>query len=155
MWPYARRAPGNCPVGPCVKTALHMTNSVSRRLYVCYVDRCLSFCIFFWPLCCLFFYIRILITSLVSSNSSLNPCLLRGSCRLTFSLLFFFFWPLYCLFFFYIRILITSLVSSNSSLNPCCWDVRGVQSLAYCSFSFDHCIVCSSSITSLISSDFS
>ena len=106
-------------MGPCVKTALHMANSVSRRLYVCYVDRCLSFCIFFWPLCCLFFYIRILITSLVSSNSSLNPCLLRGSCRLTFSLLFFFFWPLYCLFFFYLRILITSLVSSNSSLNPC------------------------------------
>jgi hypothetical protein len=38
-------------------------------LCVCVVDRCLSF--FFWPLCCLFFYdIRILVTPLVSSNSS-------------------------------------------------------------------------------------
>ena len=45
----------------------------SLVLYVCFVDRCLSFCtFFFWPLCCLlFFYIRILITHLVSSNSSL------------------------------------------------------------------------------------
>ena len=38
-------------------------------LCVCFVDRCLSF--FFWPLCCPFFFdIRILITPLVSSNSS-------------------------------------------------------------------------------------
>ena len=38
-------------------------------LCVCFVDRFLSF--FFWPLCCLFFfYLRILITPLVSSNSS-------------------------------------------------------------------------------------
>ena len=39
---------------------------------VCFVDRCLSFCTFsFCPLCCLFFFnIRILITPLVSSNSS-------------------------------------------------------------------------------------
>ena len=38
-------------------------------LYVCFVDRCLYF--FFWALCCLFFFdIRILITPLVSSNSS-------------------------------------------------------------------------------------
>ena len=44
----------------------------SLVLNVCFVDRCLSFCIFsFWPLCCLFFFdIRILITPLVSSNSS-------------------------------------------------------------------------------------
>ncbi len=35
-----------------------------------FIDRCLS--VFFWPLCCLFFDIRILITPLVSSNSSLN-----------------------------------------------------------------------------------
>ena len=40
------------------------------RLCVCFIDCCLSF--FFWPLCCLFFDIRILITPLVSSNSSLN-----------------------------------------------------------------------------------
>ena len=43
----------------------------SLALCVCFVDRCLSFCtFFFWPLCCLFFFdIRILITPLVSSNS--------------------------------------------------------------------------------------
>ena len=41
-------------------------------LYVCFVDHFLSFCtFFFWPLCCLFFfYLRIMITPLVSSNSS-------------------------------------------------------------------------------------
>ena len=39
-------------------------------LYVCFVDHCLSF--FFWSLCCLFFFdLRILIATLVSSNSSL------------------------------------------------------------------------------------
>ena len=47
----------------------------SLVLYVCFVDRCLSFCtfsFFFWTLRCLFFFdIRILITPLVSSNSSL------------------------------------------------------------------------------------
>ena len=43
----------------------------SSVLCVCFVDRCLSFCTFFWPLCCLFFfYLRILFTPLVSSISS-------------------------------------------------------------------------------------
>ena len=42
----------------------------SLVLCVCFVDRCLSF--FFLLLCCLFFDLRILITSLVSSNSSLK-----------------------------------------------------------------------------------
>ena len=43
----------------------------SLVLCVCFVDHCLYF--FFWPLCCLFFFdLRILITSLVSSNSSSN-----------------------------------------------------------------------------------
>ena len=41
----------------------------SLGLCGCFVDRCLSF--FFWPLCCMFFFdIQILITPLVSSNSS-------------------------------------------------------------------------------------
>ena len=48
--------------------------SVTRFLvlYVCFVDRCLSFCLFFfWPLyCLLFFDLRIMITALASSNSS-------------------------------------------------------------------------------------
>ena len=45
----------------------------SLVLYVCLVDRCLSFLtLFFCPLCCLFFFdIRILNTPLVFSNSSL------------------------------------------------------------------------------------
>jgi hypothetical protein len=44
----------------------------SLVLYISFVYCCLSFCtIFFLPLCCLFFFdIRILITPLVSSNSS-------------------------------------------------------------------------------------
>ena len=42
----------------------------SLILWVCFVDRCLSF--FSWPLCCLFFDIRILITPLVSLSSSCN-----------------------------------------------------------------------------------
>jgi hypothetical protein len=38
----------------------------SLVLCVCFVDRCLSFCtFFFWSLCCMFFFdLRILITSL-------------------------------------------------------------------------------------------
>ena len=40
----------------------------SLALYVCFVDRCLSF--FFWSLCCLFFNLRILITPLSSTNYS-------------------------------------------------------------------------------------
>jgi len=40
----------------------------SLVLCVCFVDRGLYF--FFWPFCCLFFDIQILIAPLVSSNSS-------------------------------------------------------------------------------------
>ena len=47
---------------------------VTQSLVLCvwFIVRCLSFCTFsFWSLCCLFFFdIRILITPLVSSNSS-------------------------------------------------------------------------------------
>ena len=48
-------------------------NRITRSLVlcVCFVDRCLSLCTFFsWPLCCLSFDLRILITPLVSSDSS-------------------------------------------------------------------------------------
>ena len=42
-------------------------------LCVCFVDCCVLLYFFFWPLCCLFFFdIQILITPLVSSNSSYN-----------------------------------------------------------------------------------
>jgi hypothetical protein len=55
---------------PQVFSGVRVTRSLV--LCVCFVDRCLSFCTFsFSPLCCLFvFDIRILITPLVSSNSS-------------------------------------------------------------------------------------
>jgi hypothetical protein len=49
---------------------------VTRTLtvYVCFVDRCLSFCIFvfFWPLCFLFFDIRIRIAPLYFLNRNMN-----------------------------------------------------------------------------------
>jgi hypothetical protein len=50
-----------------------LLNNPTYLLCVCFVDRCLSFCtfVFFWSLCNLFFFdIRIIITPLVSSNSS-------------------------------------------------------------------------------------
>ena len=58
------------PSSPLVFSGVRDTRSLV--LCVCFVDRCLSFYTFsFWPLCCLFFFdIWILITPLVSSNSS-------------------------------------------------------------------------------------
>ena len=55
---------------PPIFSGIRVTRSLV--LYVCFVDRCLSFCtFFFWPLCCLFIFdMQILITHLVSSNSS-------------------------------------------------------------------------------------
>jgi hypothetical protein len=64
-------------------------------------------------------------------------------CRSLFVLLYFFFWPLCCLFFFDIRILIAPLVSSSSSYSYACFVDR---CLSFCTFSFGHCFVCSSSI---------
>ena len=52
-------------VQPSVFSRVRVTQSLV--LCVCFVDRCLSF--FSWPLCCLFFDLRILMTPLVSSNS--------------------------------------------------------------------------------------
>jgi hypothetical protein len=49
---------------PQVFSGVHVSRSLV--LYVRFVDRCLSF----WPLCCLFFDIQILITPLVSSDFS-------------------------------------------------------------------------------------
>jgi hypothetical protein len=52
---------------PPVFSSIRVTQSLV--LYVYFVDRCLYF--FFWPLCWLFFFdLRILITPLVSSDSS-------------------------------------------------------------------------------------
>jgi hypothetical protein len=61
-----RTLPGHLS-SPPVFSGVRVTRSLV--LYVCFVDSCLYF--FFWPLCCLFFFdIKILITPLVSSNSS-------------------------------------------------------------------------------------
>ena len=114
------------------------------------------FKLFFWPLCCRFvFDIKILTIPLVSSNSSFDHCVVWSSsiygfwlplwCLQTlpltivlsvplryndsgcpFGVFKLVFWPLCCLFVFDIKILTIPLVSSNSS--------------------FDHCVVCSSSI---------
>ena len=79
---------------------------------------------FFCPLCCLFFDLLIMITALVSSNSSfMDRCLSVCTfffCRSVFVLLFFFLCPLCCVFFD-LQILITPLVSSNSSFVDHCW----------------------------------
>jgi len=55
---------------PPVFSGVRVTRSLV--LCVCFVDLCLSPCpVFFWPLCCLFFFdLRVLIIPLVSSNSS-------------------------------------------------------------------------------------
>ena len=52
------------------------TNTSTNRVYgfvfvlcVCFVDHFVLLSFFFWPLCCLSFDLRILITALVSSNS--------------------------------------------------------------------------------------
>jgi hypothetical protein len=108
-------------------------------LYVCYVDRCLSFCtFFFWPLCCLFFFdIRILITALVS----FGHCVVYSSLIYRFWLPLWYlltivssallrytdsdypfgiFWPLCSLVFFDIQILITPLLSCGHCVVSSC-----------------------------------
>ena len=114
-------------------SGVHVTRSTV--CHVCFVDRCLSFCLFFflaivlfvllsfWPLCCLFFCLFghcVVCSSVFWSLCCLFFCLLVivlfvllsfGHCVVCSSV----FWPLCCLFFFNLRILITPLVSSNSS----------------------------------------
>jgi hypothetical protein len=90
----------------------------------------------FWLLCCLFFYLRILIIPLVSFDHCVVCSSIYGFwlslwylLAIVLSVLLLFtdsnypfgiFWPLCCLFFFYLRILMIPLVS------------------------FGHCVVCSS-----------
>jgi hypothetical protein len=63
---------------PPVFSGVRVTRSLV--LYVCFVDRCLSF--FFWPLCCLFFFdIRILITSLWYLQTLLDICVIIVECQ--------------------------------------------------------------------------
>ena len=127
-------------------------------LYVSFVDRCLSF--FFWQLCCLFFfYLRILITPLVSLAIMLSVLLLFTDSDYLFGI----FWPLCCLFFFYLRILITPLVSLAIMLSVlllftdsdylfgifwplCCLFFFDLRIRITPLVSFGHYVVCSSSI---------
>ena len=54
---------------PSFSSGVRATRSLV--LCVCFVDRCLSFVLFFWLLCCLLLFdLWILITPFVSSNSS-------------------------------------------------------------------------------------
>ena len=121
-------------------------------LCVCFVDRCLSFCTFSFGHC------------VVCSSSIYGFWLPLWYLQTLLVLLYFFCWPLCCLFFFDIRILITPLVSSNSSCPFVLFLLAIVLSvllrytdsdypfgifklfLSFCTFSFGHCVVCSSSI---------
>jgi hypothetical protein len=47
-----------------------MFTNITRSLvlWVCFVDRCLSFCpYFFWPLCCMFFCLLVIVLSVLLS----------------------------------------------------------------------------------------
>jgi hypothetical protein len=152
---------------------------------------CVVFCrslflFFFCLLCFLFLDLRILITPLVSPNSSypfraskLNPgfCGVHSAWSLVFCVvfcrsLFLFFFCLLCFLFLDLRILITPLVSPNSSypfraskLNPGFCGVHGAWSLVFCVvfcrslFLFFFCLLCFLSldlripITPLVSSN--
>ena len=70
---------------------------------------------FFWPLCCLFFDIQILITPLVSSNSS-------------------------CPFVLFLLAIVLSVLWYTDSDYPF-GDFKLF--LSFCTFSFGHCVVCS------------
>jgi hypothetical protein len=71
---FVKHFPTAHPFGAPEFTPVFSRVRVTRSLvlYVCFVDRCLSFCTFsFWSLCCLFFFdIRILSTPLAFSSSS-------------------------------------------------------------------------------------
>ena len=118
-----------------------LVSSSSSYSYVCFVDHCLFFCTFYFGHCV------VCSSSIYDSDCPFGIfklfLLLCMFCRSLFVLLYFFFWPLCCLFFFDIRILIAPLVSSSSSYSYVCFVDR---CLSFCTFSFGHCVVCSSSI---------
>jgi hypothetical protein len=114
--------------------------------------------LFFWPLCCLFFFdIRILITlwyilaivlSVLFRHTdsdyslvSFGHCVFCSSSTYGFWLLFGIFWPLCCMFFFDVRILITLWYLLAIVLSVLLRHTNSDYSLV----SFGHCVVCSSS----------
>jgi hypothetical protein len=117
----------------------------SLVLYVCFVDRCCPFVHFLFAIV-LSVLLRFtdsdylpLVSSDLFCTFSFGHCVVCSSSIYGFWLppfgifrliLYFFFWPLCGLFIFDLRILITPLVSSD----------------LFCTFSFGHCVVCSSSI---------
>ena len=103
---------------PAVFSGVQVTRSLV--LYVCFVDRCLSFCTFSFVVCCLFFFdIRILIAPLVSSNSS-------------------------CPFVLFLSVIVLSVLLRYTD-SDCPFGIFKLF-LSFCPFSFGHCVVCSSSI---------
>ena len=114
----------------------------------------------FWPLCCLFFYLRHLITHwyllvtvlsvLLLFTASDYPLVSFGHCVVCSSsiygilLPFGIFWPLCCLFFFYLRHLITLWYLLATVLSVLLFTASD-----YPLVSFGHCVVCSSSIYSI------
>jgi hypothetical protein len=89
------------------------------------------FNLFIWSLCCLFLFDIMILAALWCLQTRLLTIVLSVRLRYKdsdypFGVFKLFFWPLCCLIIFDIWILTTPLVSSNSS--------------------FDHCVVCSSSI---------
>ena len=146
-----------------VFSGIRVTRSLC--LYVCFVDRYLSFCtFFFWPLCCLFFFdIRFLITPLWYlvaivlsvllryTDSDYPPLVSCGHCVVCSSSIYGFWlppfgilWPLCCLFFFDIRILITPLWYLVAIVLSVL--LRYTDSDYPPLVSCGHCVVCSSSI---------
>jgi hypothetical protein len=110
--------------------SLFVFSGVTRSsvIYVCFVDRYVSFCpFFFWPLSCLSFtfghcVVCLLLLAIVLSVLYFLPlCCLSftfGHCvvcplLLAIVLSVLYFWPLCCLSFFDLLILITPFVSSN------------------------------------------
>ena len=53
--------PSKAPSVPPVVNRVRVTRSLV--LYLCFVDRCLSLCIFFWPWCCLLFCLLAMVLS--------------------------------------------------------------------------------------------
>ena len=124
--------------------------------------------LFFWPLYCLSFELRLLITHLLSSNSSFSHCIVSSSSIygfwIPFSIFKLFFWPLYRLsliyaFWFllwYLQTLRLVIVSSVLWFTPSDF-LFGIFKFflwswpLYCLFFFDLRIL----ISSLVSSNYS
>jgi hypothetical protein len=146
VWRYQR---GN--QNPCIEEEQTTQWPRSLVLCICFVDRCLSFCFFFfWPLCCLFFFDTwVLITPLVSSNyRQYNDPMKEDQHTLKIEQK-----EPYKKTWVNLGRIISSFSTSGARR------IKLVKSwnsdypfgifklfLSFCTFSFGHCVVCSSSI---------